>query len=169
MQLNFLAKLLIFGERSSARPARKLPDDLLLKSIWLKLRADYFPDRADLDQYLVRWSGRRQRRVLASVSIVRKFVSVAKELSHLDHYGWLEPLLYHEMCHAVLGENVETRRRKRQWHGREFKSLEKIHPGSESLNAWIKAGGWTKAVRSSRARETWRRRGCSRRAKVTLP
>lgn len=158
MQLNFLAKLMLFGRRPAPARRSSSHDDLFLKSIWLKLRAEYFSDRVDLDLYLVRWSRRRQRRVLASVSISRKLVSVAKELASEPHHCWLEPLLYHEMCHAVLGENVPTRKRKKQWHGREFKTLERSHPATHSLNTWIKAGGWTKAVRSHRARETWLRR-----------
>ena len=158
VQLNFLSKLVVRKKRLSVSRCADQREDLVLKSIWLRVRAEYFPDRLDLDAYTVRWSRRRQRRVLASVSITRKFVCVAKELASEAHYCWLEPLLYHEMCHAVLGENVVIKKRKRQWHGTEFKLLERNHPASSSLDLWIKTGGWSRAVQSSRARETWQRR-----------
>ena len=58
---------------------------------------------------------------------------------------YLEPLLYHEMCHAALGE-PEIVKGKRIMHGSDFKALEKKHPEITQLNSWIKSGGWNKAV-----------------------
>ena len=121
--------------------------DSELKAIWLALRALYFPDRAELDQYQIVWSKRRQIRVLASCNLHDLRVIVAKTLKSSEHHWVLDPLLYHEMCHAVLGKQVPQKNGRRRWHGREFKELEKLHPGIKDLNLWIKSGGWEKAIR----------------------
>ncbi|MCB0310094.1 MAG: SprT-like domain-containing protein [Bdellovibrionales bacterium] len=124
----------------------------------MALRNSYFPERTDLDAYQVSWSKRRQKRTLASVNIEKKRVNVARELNDIRYAVWLEPLLYHEMCHAVLGEGVRRSNGGYAWHGPEFKSLEKRHPEIKSLDQWIKAGGWQRAVRSDRSRRAYQRR-----------
>ena len=118
----------------------------------------YFPDRPDLHNYIVRWSNRRQKRVLGSCNMNRRIVTVAKELNVAECQKWLEPLLYHEMCHAVLERSVSRRGRKMRWHGPEFKALELRHPGIIHLDAWIRGGGWKHAVQSNRASAVWAKR-----------
>ena len=120
--------------------------------LWRALHSQYFPEAAEVDQYTVCWSTRRQRRVLASCHIEQREVHVAKELSTPAYQRWLAPVLYHEMCHAVLGAGVSRKRGKRAWHGKEFKTLVRRHPLTHELETWIKNGGWTSAVRSDRAR-----------------
>ena len=129
-----------------------------LKQLWIQIQQQFFPDRADLNQYVVRWSKRNQKRTLASCNTERLRIIVAKELNHPDHAQWLEPLLYHEMCHAVLGWDVSRKNGKYRWHGPEFKQLERAHPGIAELDRWIKIGGWQKAIRSHRAREAYAKR-----------
>lgn len=131
---------------------KKLPSDPYLYEIWANLQRTFFKDRTDLLGYSVSWSRRRQKRVLASITYRDKRVRVAKELNHPDYIQLLEPLLYHEMCHAVIGANVEKRNGKRLWHGAEFKQLERLHPDTRSLDQWIKSGGWVRAIRRDRAR-----------------
>lgn len=126
-----------------------------LLALWLKIQQEYFPDRTDLAAYTVQWSPRRQKRILASCNIRHRKVMVAKEMQHESVSAWCEPLLYHEMCHAVLGEGIKRRGHKTPWHGRDFKALEARHPQSAALNIWMKSGGWTRAVRSHRARARW--------------
>jgi hypothetical protein len=58
------------------------------------------------------------------------------------------------MCHAALGKGVERKNGKRLWHGPEFRALEARHPKSAELDGWIKSGGWRRAVRSDRSRNT---------------
>jgi hypothetical protein len=128
-----------------------------LKGLWLEVRQDFFPARPDLDEYIVTWSRRRQRRVLASCNIRLRKVLVARELNHPPCTKWLRPLLYHEMCHAYLGEKIEKRGGKRAWHGKEFRSLEARHPEIPLLDEWIRSGGWRSAVLSERSRSRWRR------------
>jgi len=135
-----------------------LESDELLQKIWLDLRLTYFPSRGDIDMYSLQWSRRQQKRTLASCNLDQRRVLVAKELRHADHIEWLEPLLYHEMCHAILGKDISTKAGRRAWHGTEFKALELRHPGIKKLDNWIKAGGWAKAVRSDRARSAHRKR-----------
>ncbi len=129
-----------------------------LKTLWCRIREDYFPDRPDIDTYLVRWSTRRQKRVLACCHINRKEIRVAKELAASEHHQWLPALLYHEMCHAVLGTSIQRKRGKIAWHGVEFKALVNRHPGTNALEHWIKSGGWLSAVRSARSRDAARLR-----------
>lgn len=126
--------------------------DPALLELWRELRRDYFPDRADIDDYIVRWSGRRQIRTLASCNPEKRRVNVARELNYPKHFQWLKPLLYHEMCHAVLYQHMRREGDYRH-HGREFKALERRHPEIQAFNQWIKSGGWLSAVRSSRARD----------------
>jgi hypothetical protein len=142
----------------AARPARGLsrpkavrsaPD---LQQLWRTLREEYFPECRHIDEFVVTWSKRRQKRVLASCNIRRRVVHVAQELAPQELEGWLSPLLHHEMCHAALGEKIERRGRKRCWHGREFKRLAARHPLNGSLERWIRGGGWLSAVRSHRSR-----------------
>jgi hypothetical protein len=154
MQLSlfdFVGKIL--KRRSNVRAPRRrrrVPSracaDPRLQQLWIAIRARHFPHRPDIDQYVVAWSRRRQKRTLASCCPQRKQVSVARELNYPQHQIWLEPLLYHEMCHACLADL------KKGWHGKEFKALERIHPHTHELNDWIKRGGWSGAVRSDRAR-----------------
>ena len=120
--------------------------DLNLLTIWLALRREWFPERPDIDKYVIVWSTRPQKRTLASCNVHRKRVNVARELNYPQHLEWLVPLLYHEMCHAVLGLTVE------RWHGKEFKALERRHPQIKEMDKWIKDGGWATAVRSDRSK-----------------
>ena len=140
------------------RAAKAICNDPELKSIWDSVQSDYFPDRVDLKEYKVLWSTRRQKRVLASVSLKQKKVRVAKELKDPLLKEFLDPLLYHEMCHAVLGDQVGKMNGKNAWHGPKFKKLEQAHPRMKFLEAWIKSGGWAKAVRVSRGKDSWVKR-----------
>jgi hypothetical protein len=133
-------------------------EDRLLSTLWFRLRWAYFPDRSDLDDYTLEWSTRRQKRVLASCNIRKRCIRVARELLEPSAIRWLEVVLYHELCHAVIGENVDHAHGKRQWHGRTFRELERLHPDIPALDTWIRSGGWLQAVRSNRARAAWRAR-----------
>lgn len=126
-----------------------------LHDMWKRLRLRWFADRPDLDSYRVVWSGRAQKRTLASCSIHKRTVRVARELAGAEHQVWLEPLLYHEMCHAYLGKDVPVSGGRRRWHGQEFKRLEQRHPGAVELDMWVKKGGWARAVRSDRAKRAY--------------
>lgn len=138
----------------SKRAPRKPPvSDPELTLIWNELADRFFPESAHLHQYRIVWSGRRQKRTLASCNIERRIVRVAKEMDTARAREWIEPLLYHEMCHAELEREVPKKRGKRQWHGPEFKALERRHPKIPAFNAWIKKGGWLSSVRSHRATE----------------
>lgn len=155
--------------RRSSRPAKSRvtrttrarsagTSDEFLRSVWTNLRTEYYPDRPELDSYVVAWSSRPQKRVLASCNIRRRKVVVARELFEPAACRWIAPVLYHELCHAVIGEGVHLRSGKRQWHGAEFRALEARHPDIPAMNAWIRSGGWAMAVRSHRARQAWSRR-----------
>lgn len=142
-------------EKKTARPSsgpKRYMSDPLLREIWLEVRQEYFPHRKDLDEYAVSWSKRNQKRTLASCNIELKKINVARELNHPTHHQWLSPLLYHEMCHAYLEHNVSRHRGKFAWHGREFRSLEALHPCMNLFDSWVKSGGWATAVRSHRSR-----------------
>lgn len=150
-----IPKLKTGGRKRTAhttRRRRQIKNDPFLKDIWIQLRRDHFPDRVDLDNYTVYWSRRNQKRTLASCNLEEKRISVARELNLPKHYGWLWPLLYHEMCHAFLDYNVSRNGSRLAWHGPEFKALEALHPLTGALDDWIKSGGWETAVRSHRAR-----------------
>lgn len=140
---------------SRARPQRALrprSSDARLFAVWQEVAQRYFPSRPDLLEYSVTWSPRPQRRTLASCNISKKRVVVARELTPTEHHERLEPLLYHEMCHAVLGKDVGYMGSKRAWHGPRFRALERKHPDISALNEWIRGGGWARAVRSDRSR-----------------
>ncbi len=140
--------------RPTTRRVSSKSDEFLLQ-IWTNLRAEYFPDRPELDTYIVAWSSRSQKRVLASCNIRQRKVVVARELFEPSACRWINPVLYHELCHAVIGEDVRVQQGKRQWHGAEFRALEARHPDIEAMNAWIRSGGWAMAVRSNRSRRAW--------------
>ena len=133
-------------------------DSAPLERIWYQLRLEYFPDHSELPLYRVLWSPRQQKRVLASCDMIGKRVRVARELARPEYESFLPPLLYHEMCHAVIGRDVERRNGARLWHGPQFKALEARHPGSALLQKWITEGGWATAVRRDRAFAAARRR-----------
>ena len=136
-------------------PVRRIP---LLKRVWLDVRRTWFPDRPDLDRYTVVWSRRPQKRTLASCNIESKRVNVARELNYPEHYRWLTPLLYHEMCHAYLGFSVVSEEDRCRWHGREFRALERRFPDMPEFDRWVKHGGWDRAVRSDRSKRAHRAR-----------
>lgn len=131
--------------------------------IWLKLRRTWFPDRKELDSYALRFSKRKQTRTLACCDVFTRKVTVARELAYGDYRTWLVPLLYHEMCHAVLGSTARRTGKRRNLHGAEFKSLESLHPQINDLNQWIATGGWLKAIRSDRARRAAHKRTTQKR------
>jgi hypothetical protein len=141
-----------FDFRPSSKTVRARKSDKSLFAIWSNLQRNFFSHRVDLLEYEVIWSSRRQKRVLASITYRDKRVRVARELNHPDYVELLQPLLYHEMCHAVIGDGVEKIRGNRLWHGPKFKALESLHPASKALDHWIKSGGWLKAIRRDRAR-----------------
>jgi len=123
-----------------------------LYKIWTDLSYDFFPGEEDLLNYRVIWSRRRQKRTLATCHFDSKRIIVAKELNFPQFYCWLPPLLYHEMCHAVIGVKPPRRNGKNCWHGKEFRTLEAQHPEMANFNRWVKEGGWAYAVRSERAK-----------------
>ncbi len=129
------------------------PTNIDLSSIWRNLVAAHFPQREDLLKYKINWSRRRQTRVLASCNIRKLLVNVAQEMSQPECQEYLSSLIYHEMCHAVLGDKIGRIGTKRMWHGPQFKALEMRHPEIPKLDNWIKTGGWTRAVRSFRTRQ----------------
>lgn len=80
-------------------------------------------------------------------------------MDHPNVHPWLYPLLYHEMCHAFLGDDVPAMRNgKKAWHGKKFKDLEQRHPQMRAFDKWVKEGGWLTAVRSHRTRTAHARR-----------
>lgn len=127
-------------------------DDLALQILWRQLQQIWFPDFPELNQFRVTWSKRKQKRTLAVCYTEQKKVTVARELNYPVHQVWIKPLLYHEMCHAVLGDAVSSDGRGRAWHGPEFKALEQRFPLTPLFKQWIDAGGWQKAIRSDRAK-----------------
>lgn len=145
-----------YRRRRKAETCR--PSDPFLLAVWRQLRGEFFPERADLDNYTIYWSTRPQKRVLASCNIRRRRVVVARELYEPAACQWISPVVFHEMCHAVLGESVTTSSGRRLWHGREFRALEALHPDIPALNLWITSGGWTMAVRSYRAKLSWQKK-----------
>jgi hypothetical protein len=145
------------NRRAKRKAALKVSDEILL-TIWNKLAAEYFPQVPHLRNYIVRWSPRRQKRVLGSCHIASRQVVIAKELKPQEVFEWVEPVLYHEMCHAVLEDKVARLGGKRLWHGAEFKALEARHPQTIALSLWMRNGGWTKAVRSARSKQAYNRR-----------
>lgn len=147
----------LFRRKASAAPQQPQPDTGLSAG-WARLIDQYFPQRQDLKDYEVSWSRRRQRRTLGSCNISGRKVRIAKELNHPEFACWVEPVLYHELCHAVLGTAVRSHCGKRAWHGAEFKSLEARHPQSAALAYWMRNGGWQRAVRSRAARTAGRGR-----------
>lgn len=116
-----------------------------LLEIWRTLRLEYFPDREDIDDYRVLWSKRRQTSSLASCSIENRRVYVASAMKLPESQPFVVPLIYHEMCHAILGPPKIVRGR-RIMHGRDFKALERRHPEIKALNHWIRVGGWARAT-----------------------
>lgn len=133
-----------FPTKKVSRTSVAKPDPTLTE-LWSNLAAAYFPERLDLLEYKIVWSLRRQRRVLASCNMDKKVVRVAKAMDHPRCLEFLEPLLYHEMCHAVVGVKHGKRR---IFHGVDFKRLERQHPRITLLDEWIRNGGWLHAVRS---------------------
>jgi hypothetical protein len=123
-----------------------------LEAVWERLRAGYFPERHDLSNYRLRWSSRAQKRCLASCNVYARTVNVAEALRDPGAAEILEPLLYHEMCHAVLGPPRRNGRR-RVYHGPEFRELERRHPAIALLDRWIASGGWARLSRRSRMKK----------------
>lgn len=138
-QLSFFERFSKKPEITALRPC--------IKRTWLELRKAYFPNRPDLDEYSVIWSNRIQTRTLASCNIWKRKVYVARVMDNPECFEYISALLYHEMCHAVLGTWVQGRNGRMNWHCAHFKRLEARHPGIELLDKWIQSGGWNKAVR----------------------
>lgn len=138
--------------RPKRKAVRRPPDDPALSEIWFKLQQGYFPEVQTLNSYQIVWSTRKHRNTLASCNVELRRVSVAAAMKHPPSNIHLEALLYHEMCHAVLGRPKVVRGR-RQVHGRDFKSLERRHPGIPALDSWVKSGGWHAEVRSFNRRK----------------
>lgn len=120
-----------------------------LDEIWSRLARTFFPDHPEIPLFRIRWSARSQRNCLGSCNVEARTVNIAKVLDNPEYYRLLEPLIYHEMCHAALGKPRVVNGR-RQMHGRDFKALERRHPGIAELDRWIASGGWHAAVRKAR-------------------
>ncbi len=118
-----------------------------LRIIWHKLVYKYFPNQSNLLNYKIVWSNRPQKRVLASCNIEKRIVRVAPAMRLDESRPYLEALIYHELCHAVVGIGYKNGRR--DIHSKNFKQLESLHPEIKNLDQWIKEGGWIKAVRIS--------------------
>ena len=57
------------------------------------------------------------------------------------------------MCHAAIAFDIDVKHDKRQWHGDQFKELERRHFGIAALDLWIKNGGWRYAIARHRAKQ----------------
>ena len=123
-------------------PCNIAPEDRL-RALWRELIGRYFPERSDLLDYKVCWINRSTRTVLGTCHSEKRIVRVSRALEPNDRM--LEAVLYHELCHAVLGVPKRVRGR-RVMHGREFYTIERRHPDSSALDDWIKSGGWRKAA-----------------------
>ncbi len=130
------------SERLSAPDPHSSAD---LAEIWNRLVDEYFPEQEILKSYKLLWATKIQTRCLASCNIDKKIVRVAPSMKLYEARYFLEPLLYHELCHAVEGIKVVNGRRK--IHTREFKALERRHPKIPLLDLWIQNGGWNQVVR----------------------
>ena len=138
--------------RSRPRLRRRttgVPDERL-SQLWRELQSSFFPDRTDILAYRLVWSARPQRRTLASCNVTRHVVRVARELDSEQGAPYLAPVIYHEMCHAVLGKTGTVSGRN-SWHGPQFKELESRHPDMVALKNWMKSGGWAQLVRRFRS------------------
>jgi len=120
----------------------------VLEQIWTNLAQQYFPQDYRLGEYRVCWSERSQKRVLGSCNLTKRRVLIARSLDRPELTWALEALIYHEMCHAVVGIKRSSNGKRNRIHGREFYELEQRHPGVKELDRWIKSGGWLKVVRS---------------------
>lgn len=138
-------QLSLFSPPNRVRSAEQQTPAEDLTALWQSLRFEYFPERPDIDEYQVRWSDRRHTRCLASCNVYDRRVQVARAMAQSEARSHLAALVYHEMCHAVLGIPKIVGGR-RVIHGRDFKLLEKRHPGIKALDAFIVSGGWKKAV-----------------------
>jgi len=152
--MNFTQLSLFFKPLLKPTPKQPTPrkrkstnrvSDPKLFETWKRLQESYFPDSLFLNEFKVCWSNRHQTSCLASVNLQTKIVRVAPAMKLPESQLFLEPLLYHEMCHAIVGIKVVRGRRK--IHSREFKNLENLHPHIKFLDIWIKNGGWSKAVK----------------------
>ena len=141
----YQALLTLFQQYAEQAPKAVDSQDGLVE-LWLKIRNEYFPDREDIDEYRVIWTTRKQTSSLASCNVERKRVEVASPMTLEQSAPYLEALLYHEMCHAILGKPPVVNGR-RVIHGKEFKALERQHPQIPELDNWIKSGGWDNAVK----------------------
>jgi len=145
-----------FFKKHRSKPKIQCVPELF--SVWANLIKEYYPERTDLLTYNITWSSRRQRRVLGSCNIKTHRVRIAREMQHPECAQFISPLIYHELCHAVLGDSLKRLEQRIPWHGKEFRELEARHPQSADLTNWIRSGGWAKAVRRARTSEIWRRR-----------
>ena len=146
-QLNFLFEAISSLIKPKAAPVELFDDSLTPKEIWIDLVRKHFQERVDLNSYKVVWSNRSQKRVLASCNIEKKIVRVAPAMRLAESQPYLEALIYHELCHAVVGIGIKNGRR--DIHSKSFKELENQHPGIKLLDIWIKQGGWVNAVKKS--------------------
>ncbi len=141
-----LKKPYVKPKKPRIKHANKISDPRLL-AIWVDLANRFFSAQSDLLNYKICWSNRKQKRVLGSCSIERQTVTIASAMNSERAEPHLEALLYHEMCHAVVGIKRSASGR-RIIHGKAFHELESRHPGIKLLDIWIKNGGWSSAVRS---------------------
>jgi len=125
----------------------EVADSVHLVKIWDRLRHKYFPNIRILGEYQITWSSRCSKRNLASCNYKNRKILVSPALNNVKFERMLSPLIYHEMCHAVLGE-PKCKNGRFVYHGVDFHTLEAMHPLTEELNAWIKNGGWANAKRN---------------------
>ncbi len=141
-----LKRILLENKKSLAKIEKQKLDSDILLTTWQKLKSEYFPNNKELDSYSITWAKRKRTRLLASCNINTKEVVVSYAMNDSSIKHFLSPLIYHEMCHAVLGKTKKKGRRN-VFHGKEFKILEDRHPEIKDLNTWIKTGGWDLAVK----------------------
>ncbi len=120
--------------------------EINLVTIWGKLENEYFPGDKNLSIYSITWAKRYSKRNLAYCDYQKKRVVVSPVMNNIKLLHMLEPLIYHEMCHAKLGEPKRVRGRY-IYHGKDFHKLEALHPFIKEFNDWIHNGGWANAKR----------------------
>lgn len=143
------------GSHITPERVRALPyeyNDPHLQKIYLKLRRQFFPNRADLDDYKVVWrdrpaySGGKPEDERGYIQYAARCIYIAREMSHPDAVKWIPALIHHELSHGVLNGFLKP---GQDSHAEWFRRISYLHPDTSGFESWR---GWFAACRSYHGR-----------------
>lgn len=129
-------------EKANRSNTDALSPEESLVALWQELAREYFPDNTQVKKVTVRYAKRnRSMPTPVHCDFKKNTAEFSPRLNSKETLKFIPALAYKAMCGFVLKEESDTEVRAVEKRS-EFSSLERRHPGTQEVQAWIASGAW---------------------------